>query len=246
MPEQLNKNAPKKDLSAEQKVAFLLLMILGVGGLILGIRSFKTQLTKPFDLQLVEYANELFQTPSQQREAEVERQKLMDTDNDGLNDYDELYVFKTSAYLADSDSDGIDDYTEVYEGGDPNCPIGRDCNAQLASPDGQTNPSADVDGLIPNADINPLEEVIASGEATAIENPDDIYSLLGDLSIEEIRTMLLDAGMSQEQLDALDDDTLMAVFSEALSQTQASGAVEEFLDDVVPVEEGGTTTQTTP
>jgi hypothetical protein len=241
MPEQLKNNSPKKDLSPEQKVAFTLLMILGVGGLILGIRSFSTQLTRPFDLQLVEYANELFQTPSQQREEEVERQKLMDTDEDGLNDYDELYVFKTSAYLADSDSDGIDDYTEVYEGGDPNCPLGRDCNSQLASPEGQGEVSADVEGLMPGTSaISPVEEVIAAGE---IEETDDVYELLGEMTAEEIRTMLKDAGMPEDQLDALDDDTLMAVFNDALAQTQASGAVEEFLDEAVPMED--TSTQTT-
>ena len=36
-----------------------------------------------------------------------------DTDNDGLTDYEELYVFFTNPTSADTDGDGVDDYEEV-------------------------------------------------------------------------------------------------------------------------------------
>lgn len=51
-----------------------------------------------------------------------------DTDGDGLSDYDELYVYGTSPYLADTDGDGIPDGEEVRNGTDPNCPQGQNCN----------------------------------------------------------------------------------------------------------------------
>jgi hypothetical protein len=228
MPEQPMPKHPKKDLSAEQKVAFLLLMILGVGGLILGFRSFITNLSRPFDLQIAEYAGELFLTPSQQQENELERQKLLDTDGDGLSDYDELNVFKTSAYLEDSDSDGFNDYEEVYSGDDPNCPRDRDCNSQVASLESEGENTIDVDDLVPESGSGLVEELIVGG---GVEDESDVYALLGALSVEEIRVMLLDAGMQQSQIDALDDDELMAVFNEALSQTQASGEIEAFLEE---------------
>jgi len=44
----------------------------------------------------------------------------LDTDNDGLNDEDELYVSITNPYDTDTDNDGVDDDTEVTAGTDPN------------------------------------------------------------------------------------------------------------------------------
>lgn len=54
-------------------------------------------------------------------------QQSQDTDMDGLSDYDELNVYKTSPYIADSDSDGYLDGEEVKNGEDPNCPINQSC-----------------------------------------------------------------------------------------------------------------------
>jgi hypothetical protein len=46
---------------------------------------------------------------------------LTDTDSDGLNDYDEVFVHSTSPANADSDSDGLNDYTEIHtHGTNPN------------------------------------------------------------------------------------------------------------------------------
>ncbi|OGY45933.1 MAG: hypothetical protein A3J62_04015 [Candidatus Buchananbacteria bacterium RIFCSPHIGHO2_02_FULL_38_8] len=44
---------------------------------------------------------------------------LMDTDNDGLNDSQELYFYYTSRESADSDGDGYDDRTELINGYSP-------------------------------------------------------------------------------------------------------------------------------
>jgi hypothetical protein len=62
----------------------------------------------------------------------VDNDKLLalqnkDTDGDGISDYDELYISKTSPYLKDSDGDGIPDGTEAQSGTDPNCPEGKIC-----------------------------------------------------------------------------------------------------------------------
>ena len=53
--------------------------------------------------------------------------KSSDTDGDGLWDYDELYQYNTSPYLADSDSDGYNDKEEIESGNDPNCLAGQIC-----------------------------------------------------------------------------------------------------------------------
>ena len=43
-----------------------------------------------------------------------------DTDNDELNDYDELWVTFTNPYDSDTDNDGVSDYYEYLNGTDPN------------------------------------------------------------------------------------------------------------------------------
>lgn len=42
-----------------------------------------------------------------------------DSDNDGINDYDEIFVYETDPYLRDTDGDRIFDLTEVQHGASP-------------------------------------------------------------------------------------------------------------------------------
>lgn len=44
----------------------------------------------------------------------------LDTDADGLADYEELYSMYTSPFLTDTDKDGVSDYGESLSGSDPN------------------------------------------------------------------------------------------------------------------------------
>jgi len=46
--------------------------------------------------------------------------QAQDTDNDGLNDYEELYVTFTSPFVRDTDNDGAPDHSEYISGSDPN------------------------------------------------------------------------------------------------------------------------------
>jgi len=55
--------------------------------------------------------------------------KLVDTDGDGLSDFDEENIFFTSKYLSDSDGDGLSDFEEIKMGSDPNCPTGSSCDS---------------------------------------------------------------------------------------------------------------------
>ena len=45
--------------------------------------------------------------------------KELDTDGDGINDYDEMYYYNTNPYLSDTDGDGIPDGKEVALGMNP-------------------------------------------------------------------------------------------------------------------------------
>jgi len=46
--------------------------------------------------------------------------KTLDTDNDGVEDYHELFVLYTNPYYNDTDNDGIGDWEENLSGSDPN------------------------------------------------------------------------------------------------------------------------------
>ena len=48
--------------------------------------------------------------------------KTEDSDKDGLSDYDEVMIYKSSRYKKDTDGDGYDDKTEVDGGFNPNGP----------------------------------------------------------------------------------------------------------------------------
>ncbi len=117
-------------------------------------------------------------------------QRTKDTDNDGLSDYDELYVYGTSAYLTDSDSDGVDDKTELVKNTDPNCSYRESCFFDV--PD---------DLLVSQSDVN-------------------FTSPAAQKSAQELRTFLTTSGVSAEDLATLNDADLAAAYQQALQQAQ--------------------------
>src|SRR3990167_3984046 len=149
---------PVSPVSIEQKVAFGLLMFLGLGGVVFGFQSFGANMQRPIQKQMLDlYTDEQYLTQDQRDEQEREASKTKDTDTDGLVDYDELYVYKTSPYIVDSDSDGFDDKQEVYSGNNPNCPTGKDCGLVTGSAEAVAENSA-ADAFIEGLGENDLLE----------------------------------------------------------------------------------------
>jgi hypothetical protein len=91
-------------------------------------------------------------TESQKNLQALAEKKLLDSDSDSINDFDEEYTYNTSAYLADTDSDGISDSQEITVGTDPTCAAGKVCfnsaTANTNTATTNTNTSApDITGL---------------------------------------------------------------------------------------------------
>lgn len=213
-------------LSTEQKVAFGLLVFLGFGGVVFGFQSFGANLSRPVQEQLARIAQgEAFLTSDEIEEREREEAKTKDTDLDGLVDYDELYVYKTSPYLADSDSDGFDDKQEVYSGNNPNCPTGKTCGFTVSGVDEATAETSIADALKGLG----AGDVLEAG-AISFESEEDVQAFFKQATMQEIRNALLAAGMSQEELDQIDDETLEAFFSGALDEAAESGELSEFVE----------------
>lgn len=221
----LQETEHKHVLSTEQKVAFVLLLFFGIGGTVLGFTSFGANLRRPFDLQLArapEY------TPLEVKESkEREAMKTRDTDNDGLSDYDEQMVYKTSLYLKDSDSDGFDDKTEVFSGNDPNCPKDKVCNVAVATT--ETSGEGEVLVLDDAKDDVPSIASAMPKISDVFSSEEELKEFLSGLSPEEIRGFLLQTGVDAETLKGLKDDELEKLFALAVEQASKEGKLSSIL-----------------
>jgi len=154
---------------------------------------------------------------------QLENLRELDTDEDGLNDYDELYRYKTSPYIQDSDSDGRADNIEVEEDTDPNCPEGVVCDRTAFA----TNTETETE----------------SNESTGSDEID-----VTNLSVEELRRIMIDAGAPEDQVYQIPEEDLRATYEEILAQEGVdvdtdSGQIPSEdstgLSDLIEEEEGG-------
>lgn len=222
---------PPRALSAEQKFAFVLLMFLGFGGVFFGFRSFGANLMRPIQQQIAALATgETFLTSDEREAKALEESKTKDTDGDGLVDYDELYVYKTSPYVSDSDSDGYDDKQEVFSGNNPNCPEGKDCGSFVTGSEEVGDNGASVDALVGGLG---QEQLLEAG-SVQFDSPADVEAFFKQATIDEIRASLLEAGVSQEELDLIDDETLEAYFTGVLEQAASTGELDALVKEPAP------------
>jgi len=198
---------PIKKLSQEQKAGFTLLLIFAVIAVGLGFLQIRNTMYGPFRLGSgvpAEVSNDV---------NGVETLAYRDTDNDGLSDFDELYVYGTSPYLADTDSDGMPDGAEVQGGSNPACPQGKSCGNNIAA---STDASGVASGTFSYSQL--------SGFATDYDFTQDFKSaqmnflaqMLNDPSA--LRQLLVRQGMSAEQVNAISNDDLKKLTQQALAE----------------------------
>ncbi len=143
---------------------------------------------------------------AQRADSQQEALKKVDTDGDGLTDYDELFVYRSSPYMRDTDSDKIADGEEVRKGTSPTCQEGKDClfNAVAASAN-----EAKV--------VEALPEVSADAQAKV--------DLTG-ITAQELREALLESGLPAEQLEGVNDEDLMKLVQQAQDENQTAPATK--------------------
>ena len=174
------------------------LAVLGCISLVFGGLRWFTSLRIPFALE-GEVAQANLNANNADQTVSLLELKQKDTDGDGLDDYNELYLYETSPYLPDTDSDGVPDGTEIANNTNPNCPIGQDCT--LTAPD---------------------------NIQTAIVLPDSA----DNLTTEQLRGLLLQAGLTQEEVNAVDDATLTDLYNQVLREKSATIADVNTNDDL--------------
>jgi hypothetical protein len=182
----------------QQKIAVVFLAMFAILIFVLWGWQFNTQLNKPFatdkKVQSGPIVNDLH---------------LVDSDNDGLSDYDEINIYHTSPYLEDSDSDTINDKQEISQGSDPNCPSGKVCG---------TTQNENVNNSSASSTNNQItNSPVVSGEATIVPG------IGNEVTPAMLRQILLQNGYDAATLEKISDEDIMRSYQEAVkSQSGAS------------------------
>lgn len=210
----------QKRLTSGQKVGFSFMLIFAFLALGLGMLQMRTTIYGPFvnpnasQAQAADQAQLLFD--------ETVRLQRIDTDQDGLNDFEELNFYQTSAYLPDTDSDGISDKKELDDGTDPLCPEGSDCG--LGS--GQSfetilDEEAALENPLLDQAVDGTGAILGSNADPSQPGLLNIGAMLQDPA--QLRAALLASGqVSPEDLATFNDDQLIDLAQQALKEQGGS------------------------
>jgi hypothetical protein len=110
-----------------------------------------------------------------------------------LNDEMELQVYGTSPYVADFDSDGVPDGQEVAAGTNPTCAAGTSCDPLAVTGAGAS--------------------ATTTTQVTTPEVPEAAQA-----TPEQLRQLLVQAGLDSEQVNSLTDAELAAAWQSAVQQ----------------------------
>lgn len=207
--------------SMEEKVAVVLFVLISLGGVVYGTRGLFFQLEKPFLAQL-NYIGPKYLSLEEREAQEIENQKKNDTDEDGVNDYDEIYIYESSPYLTDTDSDGIDDAQEIRLGKNPSCPEGQNCYGALTSVEAEGETPDLLTGMV---DAEPILNIDFSG----LTNASDLKTRIAQTSSDDLRKILLGTGVDSAMVGKLNDDQIRELFNKAADDTAQSGVIDKLL-----------------
>ncbi len=200
--------------SREQKTGFVFMLIFAIMTIGLGALQLRNTVYGPFVIKPSE-------TPSLSRIVATDeaRLKSIDTDHDGLNDFEELNQYTTSPYLPDTDSDSINDKTEIDQGTDPLCPEGDQCATSAAT--GVTVTSSLSSALLGDGfnamdaltnTVNQINSLPTTASSTAPTSGTDVEKFDLEAAINEptqLRALILSTGkIDSKTLEGIDNATL--------------------------------------
>lgn len=198
----------------EQKIGLLLLLVLAVFTVGLGVLQIRNTMYAPFAL-----SNAV--PPAVKTEvASVDALRFRDTDNDTVPDFDELYGYRTSPYLADTDSDGLNDGAEIAAGTNALCPEGKTCTGLFA-----------VAEQVPGA-VTTTASPLGTLEEVAGPPPPNLLEVLQDPV--QLRQFLREAGMEEEALRRISDRDLLLVAQEVISTSSINANINSLNALIAP------------
>jgi len=186
-------------MAVKERKAYIVLAIAGILAFGFGIWKITDNIKSPFRLK-----------PMDKNNTTVFEDQTKDTDGDGLKDIEETSVYMTSPYLEDTDSDGLSDGDEIKNNTDPNCPSGKVCTIEEEKVD--SSGAIDILDSIPGTGTTDVSTILPDASS------DIDMGSLENLTANDIRNLLKQGGMKEEDLKKLDDKTLMEIYKEALEQ----------------------------
>jgi hypothetical protein len=193
-----------RTLPRPQKVAVISLSVVAVGILVVWFWQFNSRINSPFHASDAEIAQA--EKTAEEKAAADLAAKTKDTDSDGITDYNETNVYKTSPYLEDTDGDGINDGEEIRLGKDPLCAEGSTCSLVA----GTTSQTATTTSTSTSETKTPAENVDQALLTKALS---------GEGDADTMRQILLQGGANPDQVKILTDEDLMAMYKDALSSS---------------------------
>lgn len=208
--EENKSDANFKSLSQPQKNAVIFLAAIAVFVVVFWVWQISAHIKGPFDYKTI---------ASKTDASEEDYNRLLrqaDTDKDGLSDYDEIYIYKTSPYLEDTDSDGLSDKQEVDSGNNPVCPQGKDCGSTI-----------DTSAITSGAAATSTAAADAAASLTglnsgAVDETALQQALSGVSDAATLRQLLISSGASAEDLSNISDADLMRSYQETLQNQSQS------------------------
>jgi hypothetical protein len=236
-----------ESLSGEQRFSLSVFGICGMLTLVLSVAYLRAGLTSPFLVpnSALEASREVFKRHEENaRQLEILQQT--DTDQDGLSDYAEIYLYKTSPYLADTDSDGVTDAIEIAQGENPNCPRGENCLVLVDSQQGGISTST-FEGFLQTSEVPTAEEILLGatdpsvvGAQGFLANPPEPSSM----TVEQTRAYLINNNLaSEEAIAQLSDQSVQQVYLAAYNQAQQ---IKHAQEQAAAIREGNDTGGETP
>lgn len=193
--------------SKEQKIGLVLLSVFILLAVTLGLIQVRNTIYRPFALNTSV-------PPLIGKEVNTsEALRYRDTDNDGLNDFDELFIYSTSPYLADTDSDGISDYDEVRQGKNPNCAEGKVCG-------NVTDTASTLPDKPDQGDLFSMEDNIIPTDLQELYTPEAMRQILIESGLDESMVALIsDEEINQMVTDILASENLTEEDQEISTET---------------------------
>jgi len=220
--------APLRDnkMDSNRKTAVIILSVFSVAVIFMWVINFRHSLRNPFEykgeIPLSAKTNNLNNCPGGNCSelnltADNLELKLIDTDGDGISDWDELFIYGTSPYLEDTDGDGLSDYEEIFVyKTNPLCPEGQDCSGYLIQGSSQNIDSSN-DQLDDFYNLLVGLEDSSTGE-TINSQPNNNQS--SQVSPTYLRNLLLENGFLEENLNQVSDEDLLTIYQEVLNKNE--------------------------
>jgi len=209
-------------LEVGQKSFFVIFVFCAVGALVFSYLNVRDGVYAPFRVPIkdIQAKKDMLKDPAAEQ---VKLAKRIDTDGDGLSDWEEENVYHTSPYLWSTAGDNVPDNVKLAMGENPLCKLGEPCTAQAMTFNLPTTtfPLADVAGQDVRTSLgdifmgdNQIGQNFRQTASDAGVNLDLTSAVPRDPVL--LRQALLQTGkVTAAQLDKITDEELLKYFDEA-------------------------------